>query len=460
MFLGASITAMFATLVFTFSRAGWAGFLFALVVMSGLGMAIMFRTRRSQDKAGGRPKAVLPVVILAVVIIAVAAVSLTVSSRVASAPTKSALERALSSFNLESGGVADRVYLWRSAIAMIKDRPVLGWGPETFGTYFPKYRTAEFAHYELNVLMRPKILFQNRPHSDILQAGTSAGVSGIAAYLALLIAYFWFAIRRLMGIDNLADTALLVGIIGGLAGYFAQIQFSFSTIAVSPIVWLLMALTFVIGENRNDGASLDKIPHPVLIASLVILEIVVLVGIFLSARPLVADYYFDQAVSALEKSDSYTAGLEFDRAMALNPYEPEYPNFAGNMFVEVAKASQDADTATTALTTAIDYLEKGIALNPDMPGYHYNMANVKYYYSMIPGLDKGLAEITMKEALGEYLFAIEADPNNPDVHLNLASAYMRFDRKAQAIAEIRKALKLSPNNVAAKSALMKLEEEK
>ncbi len=460
-FLGASVSLLFASLVFTFSRAGWAGLLAALATMALLGIAVKVRgVRKIQaDRA-----TLAAVAILFSAIVIVVGISLTISSRVASAPTRSAIERALSSFNLKSPGVAERLYLWKSALLMVQDRPLLGWGPETFGTYYPKYRSEEFVRYEFDVLKRPKTLFQNRPHSDILQAGVSAGVLGLLVYVALWGGFFFFAIKRLLTRrPEPFEQALSIGIIGGLAGYLFQAQFSFGTIAVSAIVWSLMAVAFVVGERREStreevSFNLDW-PKPVWMASLAGVFLLLALGAFFSARQLVADYYFDQGVTAMEIPDSYSAGLAFNQAISLNSYEPEYPNYAGNMFVEVAKASEDEASATGALSEAINYLDKAIALNPDMPGYHYNLGNAKYYFSMLPGMDKAQAEKTMKEALREYLFAAAADPLSIDVHLNLASAYMRFGQKEKAIGEIKEALKINPNNAAAKDALKKLEKD-
>ncbi|MFA5867512.1 MAG: O-antigen ligase family protein [Actinomycetota bacterium] len=462
-FLGASTALMISALIFTYSRAGWAGFLVSLAVMAVLGLIVRVRGARveSREPGEGKRRNIIAAAVLIVVIVAVAAVSVTVSSRVASTETRSAFSRALSSLNLKSSGVADRIFLWESAVAMIKDRPALGWGPDTFGTYFPRYHSVEFVQYELKLTGMWKARHQNRPHSDILQAGTSAGILGIISYLAFLGAFFFFAVKQLWRTAATAfDKALLVGIIAGLAGYYAQLQFSFNTIAISPIVWLLMAVVFLVGEpSRGVSFKLDW-PQPAVIFVGAGVAVAILAGAITAVRQLAADYYFDQGVTAMEIPDSFTANQAFGKAMKLNPYEPEYPNYGGTMSVEIAKASKDAETATTALTTAIEYEDIALALNPDMPGFHYNMGNAKYYYSMLPGLDKVVAEKSMKEALREYIIAVETDPNNPDIHFNLASAYMRFSQKEKAIAELKKGLAINPSQTVAKNALKKLEEGK
>jgi O-antigen ligase len=473
-FLGASASLMFASLVFTFSRAGWAGFLLSLVVLIALFFVMWARRRRSTRGQWASVKNALPAIVLIAVIVLVAAVSLTISSRVASSPTKSAIQRALSSFDLSSPGVRERLFLWESAAQMVKDRPVLGWGPETFGTYYPKYRLKEYVRYEIDVIGRPRPLFQNRVHSDILQTGVSAGVLGMLAYVALWAGFFFFAIRKLLKNSSSPppfDTALLVGIIAGLAGYLLQAQFSFSTIAVSSIVWALMAVTFVIGPDNPISSSeetsqslsksrdlnLNFISRPLLIAGEIFLLILISFAAISSVRQLVADYYFDQGVYAVEALDASLAEETFNRALAFNPYEAEYAAYAANSFTDIAKKAGNAAGAKSYLSKSIDYENQAISLNPDMPSYRYNLGNAFYYYAMLPGLDKAESKLRYEKALDEFLLSVAWDPVNADARLNLASAYLALGRKNDAIPEIQQALVVNPGLTNAKTWLDSLQ---
>ena len=544
LYLGSSIVVITLTLVFTFSRAGWAGFLFSLLVLTSL--LIIMRNRKSGDSVISRsyPKSrdsviarsermratkqppknrLVPTIILVSVAAIVIVLAVALSASYGSAPTKSTISRALSAFDLKSAGAVERISLWKSSVEMIKDRPFLGWGPDTFGTYFTKYRRQDLVDFEYNVAKLATPRYQNRPHSDILQQGISAGLLGMIAYLSFVIAYFLFALRRLIRISksrvlpslrgsasgisgdsviassgqqtgakqppstlNAAfDRALLIGIIAGLAGYFLQIQFSFSTIAVAPQVWLLMGLTFVIGagakgeelrakskeqimkngnnivrvSEANRELDLSLIPDSLLMISTAVVILVCVLGAVFSVRPFIADYYFDQGVYALETTDAYLAETSFDRALSLNPYEAEYANYAASSFTDAAKASGNAGNAESLLLTAIDYEDAAIAINPDMPGYRYNLGNALYYYASLPALDKQESTRRYKAAAKEFEIAVSGDPKNTDVHLNLASAYLRLGRKDAAIAQIKLALTINPGRTQAKTWLETLEKE-
>lgn len=471
-FLGAASVLIATCLVMTYSRAGWAG----MLVSAGVLVTLFWLGRKSLLPFMAA-KRLLAYIGLVLVVLAVIAGAVTLSERHASVPTKSALSRALSSFNLSSAGLADRASLWKSGIAMVKDRPVLGWGPDTFGTYYSQYRRLDMVRFERVTMNLSRPLHQNRVHSDILQQAISGGLVGAAAYVAMIGAFFLMALMSLRRARDNPYSALLIGIIAGLAGYFVQIQASFSTISSSPLVWMLMAAVFVIGDHpaeiataknrsRKDrtllfggGARAATREPNFLMRSLRldysksnvypriafgIILIVLALLIALSVVPLAADFYFNQGVTALGTTDLAGAKAAFDRALVLNPWVGDYADYAAAGFVDLARVSRDGGTAAGYLTTGIDYADRAIALNPAMPNYHYNRGNAEYYYSELPGLDQPTVRLDAQAALDDFRFAVAHDPYIADYHFNLASAYMRFSRKSAALAELKTGLRIDP----------------
>lgn len=465
--LGAAVTVMFATLVLTFSRAGWGGMIIAFAVLA----VLMLIDRKS---AGRAPEAkrhsalrsgLLPYLVLGLAVAVVVGGVVGLSTSKASGPTKSAINRMLSVFDFAGPAYADRASMWKSSIAMIKDRPVLGYGPDMFGTYYPRYRRLDIVTFEreVNKIARPR--YQNRPHMDILQQGVSAGVLGMLVYAAMWIAFLWFAVRGLRrGSAQPGDGTLLsAGVLAGLVGYIFQIQFSFSTVAVTPLVWIFMAVIFSLAADREPrAATQDTMREPnasrlTSKLSLLAVSIALIVLAVLAMRPLIADYYFDQALVAMAQGNAFGAQGNFDLAISFNPYEPAYSDYAGSSYVEEAKTATEETAAFEALLAAIRYEKLAIALNPHVPGYRFNLANAEYYYSFLGGLSEKESAANMKDALTQFKFAAANDPMQPDFHFNLASAYIRFDKKAQAIEEIKAGLKIDPTRLDAKAWLATLE---
>lgn len=132
----------------------------------------------------------------------------------------------------QSGSVGSRLFIWQRTVDLIRARPLLGWGIETLREIFPYERTALVRYFGL----RPVII--DRAHNDTLQTAVSVGVPGAAAYVAFWIFVIAAAVR-VRRRESGADRMLAAGCLGALAGYLAQAQFSFSSVALTPIIWLV-----------------------------------------------------------------------------------------------------------------------------------------------------------------------------------------------------------------------------
>jgi putative inorganic carbon (HCO3(-)) transporter len=197
----------------TLTRAAW------LALPLGLGL---FVAMVASDTAQVRRAAA---VVTAAVVLSVAAVL------VASGPREAAV-RASSTVDVSSGSVAQRLYTWKGTLRLIGARPWLGWGLETLGEVFPYDRDA------MVPLFGPRPVIIDRAHNDLLHVAVSVGVPGAAAYAAFWAAVVhaaWRLWRRTEG----ADRVLAAGWLASVAAYLVQVQFSFSTVAVTPLVWLL-----------------------------------------------------------------------------------------------------------------------------------------------------------------------------------------------------------------------------
>lgn len=484
--LGAAITLMSATLVLTFSRAGWAGMIVAITVLIVLAVAgrpkQLARTGQSRmphrshsstiamTERSKKQRSRLPIfitLILAVVVFTGGVVML--SAGKASGPTKSALTRMASVLDFTGPAYADRVSMWKSSVVMIKNRPVLGYGPDMFGTAYPKYRRMDIVKFEREVNKLPRPRYQNRPHMDILQQGVSAGLLGMMAYIAMWGAFVWYGIKGVGSRESGVERYLGIGLIAGIIGFIFQIQFSFNTIAVTPLVWLGMALVFSIGDEKTrvqgsqrvQGVQSNQVTENrgsnVMRFGLLSVTFVILVTlVILSVCPIIADYYFDRALTDMAQGNTFGAQGNYDTAISFNPLEPAYSDYAGSAYVEQAKAATDSKLALEALLNAIRYEKLAIDLNPRVAGYRFNLGNAEYYYSFLEGLSEAESAANMQDAMVQFKFAAANDPLQPDFHFNLASAYIRFNNRAAAIKEIKAGLKIDPTRLDAKAWLATL----
>jgi O-antigen ligase len=203
----------YLTLFVTFTRAAW------LAALTGTGVFMVaagFRMFRVQRRAA-----------IAVIVIALAGVGLTravVSSGQLADRIRSGFEG--------SGSVAQRLYIWGRTIDAIRARPALGWGLETLRDVFPYDRAGLVKHFGL-----PPIMI-DEAHNDLLQMAVSIGIPGAVLYLVFWVCVIIAAVRVCRRSSG-AARFIAAGWLGALVSYFVQAQFSYSTVAIAPIVWLL-----------------------------------------------------------------------------------------------------------------------------------------------------------------------------------------------------------------------------
>lgn len=131
-----------------------------------------------------------------------------------------------------------RGYIWSRTLPMIKNSPILGYGPDIFAIAFPQndyigkiraYGTAQ--------------MIVDKPHNMYLQIAVNTGFLSLLAFLTLSGFYAIQSIRLyLKNIDNSLTCLAGVGIFLGICGYMIAALFNDSVIAVAPIFWVLLGL--------------------------------------------------------------------------------------------------------------------------------------------------------------------------------------------------------------------------
>lgn len=91
--------------------------------------------------------------------------------------------------SLSEGTAQTRFWTWGSAFKGWEERPLLGWGPETFTVVFDRH--FDVRHYIPNALSET---WFDRAHSVFFDYLAEIGIIGLISYLAIFIAYAWEAI--------------------------------------------------------------------------------------------------------------------------------------------------------------------------------------------------------------------------------------------------------------------------
>jgi O-antigen ligase len=155
-------------LIYTYSRAGWLAAACALAVLGIVQFWIAGRRRLAEGFAA----------LLVIGLVALLVLSLLPPP--GDAPH--ALQTLTSMFRWKGATAQIRLYGWRASLDAIRARPLLGYGPATFGFVLERYLPPELAPFGGAAALG------RRTHNVYLETAVESGLIGLVAYLALLAA--------------------------------------------------------------------------------------------------------------------------------------------------------------------------------------------------------------------------------------------------------------------------------
>lgn len=139
-----------------------------------------------------------------------------------------------------------RPNLWRSSLAGIADRPLLGWGPGNFDVMLAKHEL-------------PGAYYESRAHShnDFLMHAVNAGLLGLAAALALLVVTTRASLLAWRGGGGWVPLAAVVTQVGiSVAGLFQVFQ---TDDEVEMVLYFLLGCALAMAPDRNQDRD-DTLP--------------------------------------------------------------------------------------------------------------------------------------------------------------------------------------------------------
>lgn|GEM_PF-5178050 len=156
------------------------------------------------------------------------------------------LERTSKLFHPAEVRVTPRLFIWHSALAMLKDNPWFGKGLDTFQISFPPYREALYWILEWNGT-------PEKAHNFIMQTAATMGFMGLLCFAWMHAAWIYSSFRDWRRqLDDQRRWLLLAGF-GAWLGFFVQNLFSFTVVGYGSLWWVLWG--FVPAMQRTWGDS-------------------------------------------------------------------------------------------------------------------------------------------------------------------------------------------------------------
>ncbi len=141
--------------------------------------------------------------------------------------------------NIDERFGSSRVLIWRECLAVWKDFPIFGSGPDTLALRVD----VEFSRYveETGNTLRSSV---DNAHNEYLGYLINLGLFGLLSYMSVLVTGAALWLRRLR-----EPLAAVLGL--GLVCYCAQSFFALGLCLVAPVFWVALALIFAHGGNHD-----------------------------------------------------------------------------------------------------------------------------------------------------------------------------------------------------------------
>lgn len=150
-------------------------------------------------------------------------------------------ERAVSILNSNEigGSINIRLKLWREAMEIIEDFPLLGTGPNTYSIVAPEYKNESKTGFY--------------PHNSYLHMAAETGLLGIGAFLWIVLALFKTTFHKIKKIGNDFERTLLAGFLAGMAGFLAHsiVDTNLYALQLNMLMWMVMGLIISV-QNQTS----------------------------------------------------------------------------------------------------------------------------------------------------------------------------------------------------------------
>jgi tetratricopeptide (TPR) repeat protein len=339
------------------------------------------------------------------------------------------------------GGQAFRVLPlragWLIGVDSLKAKPLFGFGPDNFLTAFYLYRPA-FLNLNPNLWNLPFFHSTN----VYLHLLTISGPISLILFFILSINFFnrfRLGLKNRNGLNWFFSLGLLLIFLFGFLFVFDSVFWFLLFVFLGIFGADLKPKVKVVDLSSQDRLWLTK-------GFLTFLIFGILLGGYLTARSLAADFYFKQSQDSLAKNQGNKTYNNQLKAIRLNPVHAGYraafsnTNFllANSLAGQKDLSDQDRERVTILIQQAIKEAKLAINFNPQNTLAWQNLARI--YRGLI-----NFAQGADQWALEAYRRAAATAPTDPALRVEYGGLFYSLQNYELAIDQFRRATELKPD---------------
>lgn len=139
--------------------------------------------------------------------------------------------------NVPDSAGSGRIFIWKRAVTLIADRPILGSGPDTFGNVFMKKFQKDVDKFYPNV-------YFDKAHNEFLQIAVTTGIPAFIVYILFLFSLLWKSIKAAK------NNIFIIPALCSIVGYNVQAFFNISVVGVAPLYYLILGIAVSFTEAK------------------------------------------------------------------------------------------------------------------------------------------------------------------------------------------------------------------
>ncbi len=240
-----ALTALFSMALFlSFSRAAWLSLIFAI----GVWLILKWRIKLSW--------ALIALLVLGMAFYEFSDTILYQMSRNQQDSSGNLVEHLQSITNITTDASnVERLNRWSAAGEMIKQKPVIGWGP---GTY--QFNYAPFQQSKYKTIITTNFGDGGNTHSEYLGPFAESGFFGALSVIILVVMILYYGIRTYINPQNIKTRIVVLSLMIGLITYFVHgiLNNFLDTDKLSLPYWAAFAAIVVLASNSSATEKLTK----------------------------------------------------------------------------------------------------------------------------------------------------------------------------------------------------------
>jgi O-antigen ligase len=260
-----------------------------------------------------------------------------------------------------------RLLLWRDSLRMSTDRPLAGFGAETFTTDFPRYQSLELARAYPD-------FYHESPHNLFLDAVTSQGILGLLPLLGLCGLGLW-CVRR-------ASPPLAAALVATLVCQ----QFIVFVVPTALYFYLLLAMALAASIKAVPPAPPVRAGFPAQIISIAMSLLLASFGL----RLLVADRALAAAQLQMESGNASAAAQAYRTSLKWQPGGTGTDLYYSRRMAQLAASAPIFATRLEASREALDAGIRAVSTSEDRANAWYNLAALLAQRDDAAGVERSL----------------------------------------------------------------------